>query len=100
VTAIRVQRVEQNLSGCVFKGCCEVETVVTRWLITQDTGFYRQAKEKFVPRYEKSLNFDGNCLKECRDSNVKKSELFPIELKHKPRTYALPAYFLTDCSEI
>jgi hypothetical protein len=39
-----------------FEDGSEVETVVTRWLIKQDTAFFRQGIEKLVLPQEKCLN--------------------------------------------
>jgi len=35
-----------NLGGCKFKHEVEVETIVARWLITQDKDFYQQRTGK------------------------------------------------------
>jgi len=34
----------------------EIETVVTRWLITKDTHSYQQRTEKLVERYNQCLS--------------------------------------------
>jgi hypothetical protein len=43
---------KQNLRGHRFKDSREVDTIVTRWLITQNTGLYRQGIEKLAARYD------------------------------------------------
>jgi hypothetical protein len=40
----------------------EVQTVVTRWLIIQDTDWYQQGVEKLLPRNDKYLITFGDAL--------------------------------------
>jgi hypothetical protein len=40
---------KQNLGGRIFKDICEMETVVTRWLIIKDMDRYQEGIEKVVP---------------------------------------------------
>jgi hypothetical protein len=44
--------------GYAFKDDGELETVITRRLLTHDRDFYQQAM-KFFPRYDKNLNCRG-----------------------------------------
>ena len=66
----RVHRAKQNLSGCLFKDCREVETVMMRWLN------FRQQIIKISSHDMKYPLCDGNSVKELCDSRVNKSELF------------------------
>jgi hypothetical protein len=50
---------KQNRGGRRFEDDYEVETVVTRWLITQDTDWCQQATEKLVRNCDKWLSFGG-----------------------------------------
>jgi hypothetical protein len=53
----------QNLVGHKFKDDRDVETVVTRWLITQDTdGLIQEAVKKLVARYDEYLTCGGGCV--------------------------------------
>ena len=52
-----------NLWSRNFKEESEIETVVAGQLITQDTEFGQQGIGKVVPRYDKRLNFGGDCVR-------------------------------------
>jgi hypothetical protein len=43
---------KQNLGGLRFKDDHEVETIVTQWLITEDTGDMNREHKKIVPEYD------------------------------------------------
>jgi hypothetical protein len=53
---------EQNNGGRKFKDQREVGADVTRWLVTQGTEWYRQGKEKLVPRCDKCLSTGDVCV--------------------------------------
>jgi hypothetical protein len=53
---------KQNFGGHNFKDDGEVKTVVTRWLITQYTDWYRQGIEKLALRYDKCLSCGVDCV--------------------------------------
>ena len=40
---------KENLDDHNFKSHCEAETVVTRWLTTQETDLYQYEMEMLVP---------------------------------------------------
>ena len=61
----------------------EVDTVETRWLITQDTGFCQQGREKLIPGYDKCFGCRGGCVKNWWDSSIMNQEEFFLELKVK-----------------
>jgi len=50
---------KQSFTGHGFRGNCEVETVVTRWLRKQDMCFHKQEIGKLVLWYNKCFNFAG-----------------------------------------
>jgi hypothetical protein len=59
-----VSSTEANLEGHKLKDGCEVERVVTQWLITWDTGLCQQGVGKLVPRYDKYLHCGGHCVEQ------------------------------------
>jgi len=57
-----------------------VDAVVIQWLITQNTVFYQQGIEKFVPPNYKYFSFGESCVEMWWDSNkVIKSEMFTVK---------------------
>jgi hypothetical protein len=48
---------KQNLGVFKFKSDHDLQTVVGRWLIIQDTESYRHEKESLFPQQEKGLSF-------------------------------------------
>jgi hypothetical protein len=53
----------QNLVGRRFKGDRNMEKIVTRWLITQDTdGLIQQAVKTSVSRYDNCFTCIGDCV--------------------------------------
>jgi hypothetical protein len=49
----------QNIGGHNLKDDHDVETAVTRRLVTQDTDFCQRGIKKLVPRCDKSVSFGG-----------------------------------------
>jgi hypothetical protein len=72
---------KQNLGGHKFKDDREVQTVVTRWLITQDTDWYRQWVEKLVTRYDKWLSCGEDYVEMQWGCRTIKRKLFLLEAK-------------------
>jgi len=56
-----------------------VVTIVTRWLITQDTDFCQHGREKPVPRYDKRLKYEEGYVEIQWYSNTITYELFLSE---------------------
>jgi hypothetical protein len=54
-------QLKQSLGGHKFEDDRHAETVVTRWLITQDTEFCQQVVEKLVPRCNTCLICGRDC---------------------------------------
>ena len=40
----------------------EVQTVATRWLVTQDTDWYQQGMQKLASRYDMCLSCGRDCV--------------------------------------
>jgi len=51
---------DQNLAGHKVKENRQVETNVSRWLVTLDTDFYQQRREKPVSRHGKYRSYGEN----------------------------------------
>ena len=56
-------RSEEKLGGHKFKDDREMETVVIRWLITQDTEFCQLGKKQIVPHHDKWLSYCEHNMK-------------------------------------
>jgi hypothetical protein len=54
---------KQNLANHRFRDVCKVETVVTCWLVTQDTDFPQQGIEMLVPQRDTRTTYSGDCEK-------------------------------------
>jgi hypothetical protein len=58
-----VYSAEGNVEGHRPNFDSEVQSVVTRWLATQETDCYQQGLEELVLRYDKCLSYGGDYVK-------------------------------------
>jgi len=78
---IVLAELKQNYGCHRFKIDHELEIVLTRWLITPDTGWYQQETDKFALRCDKRIDFRENHMVMRLDSDTIKLELFSLEFK-------------------
>lgn len=72
---------KQNLCANIFRDDREVDSVVTRRLITKETDCYQQRIQKLAPRYDKCHSCDGDYVEKQRCSCEIKCEMLWLKLK-------------------
>ena len=76
---------KQNAGDHNFTDDSQNETVVKRWLITEDTRFYQQAIKQLFPRHNRCIDCGGDCVKGQWEKKVVQLYLNRAESKEHKR---------------